>query len=109
MAVGPLLAHSVYFRLKDNSTEARKKFIASCKKYLTDHPGTAFFAVGGRALDIEWAVSDRGFDVVLLLVFESKAAHDEYQDSPRHQQFLEENEPNWAEIRVFDAYVEQEY
>jgi hypothetical protein len=108
MAIGPLLAHSVYFRLKDSSLDAKKRFAASCKKYLTDHPGTVFFSVGSRAEDIHWPVSDCGYDVVLLLVFENKAAHDEYQDSPRHQQFLEENEPNWAEIRVFDAYVEQE-
>ncbi len=106
MAVQPMLAHVVYFTLKDRSTTAKKMLVASCKKYLTDHPGTAFFAAGLRAEDIEWTVSDRQFDVVLHLVFKNKAAHDEYQDSPRHQQFLEENEANWAEVRVFDAYVE---
>ncbi len=106
MPAEPLLAHSVFFALKDNSHEAKKRLVASCKKYLTDHRGTIFFAAGSRSCDIQWSVSDRRFDVALYLVFQNKAAHDEYQDSPRHQQFLEENEPNWAEIRVFDAYVE---
>lgn len=102
-----LLAHSVFFTLKDKSPEAKKRLIASCKKYLTDHPGTVYFAAGSRAEDLEWPASDVHFDVALHLVFASRQAHDEYQDSPRHQQFLEENEPHWAEIRVFDAYVEQ--
>ncbi|MCR4412101.1 MAG: Dabb family protein [Thermoguttaceae bacterium] len=106
MPTEPLLAHSVLFTLKDNSDEAKKRLVASCKKYLTDHRGTVFFAAGTRATDIRWPVSDQRFDVALLLVFQNKAAHDEYQDSPRHQQFLEENEANWAEIRVLDAYVE---
>jgi len=65
-----------------------------------------FFAVGARAEEIEWSISDRGFDVVLHLVFESKAAHDQYQDSARHVQFMAENDDNWKEVRVADAYVE---
>ncbi len=59
------------------------------------------------AEDIRWSVSDCDFDVALHLVFENRAAHDAYQDSPQHQRFLEENEGNWKAIRVFDAYVGQ--
>jgi len=102
-----LLAHSVFFTLRDKSPEAKKRLVASCKKYLTDHPGVVYFAVGSRAEDLHWPVSDARFDVALHLVFASRQAHDEYQESPRHQQFLEENESSWAEVRVFDAYVEQ--
>ena len=103
----PMLAHSVYFSLKDNSLEAKKRLVASCRKYLTDHPGAIFFAAGWRADEIQWSVSDLAFDVALHLVFRDKAAHDEYQDSPRHAQFLDENEENWEQIRVFDAHVGQ--
>ena len=39
-------AHSVYFSLNDNSDEAKQELVASCKKYLSGHPGTVFFAVG---------------------------------------------------------------
>lgn len=106
--IGPWLVHTVFFTLKDDTPEGRKRLVASCKKYLTDHPGTVFFAVGIRATDIEWTVSDTKYHVVLHLVFESKMAHDEYQESPRHQQFLEENEADWADVRVADAYVEHE-
>jgi quinol monooxygenase YgiN len=105
-SAGPMLAHSVYFTLEDNSDEAIRQLIAACKQCLSDHPGTVFFAVGRRAEEIEWSISDRNFDVALHIVFESKAAHDAYQDSPRHGQFIEENEANWKQIRAVDAYVE---
>jgi hypothetical protein len=102
---GPMLAHSVFFTLQDNTAEMKGRLVASCKKYLTGHPGTVFFAAGTIAEDIAWSVSDRRFDVALHVVFADKAAHDAYQDSPRHQAFLEENESNWKELRVFDAYA----
>jgi hypothetical protein len=102
-----MLAHSVYFSLSDNTPAAKKQLVAACKEHLSGHPGTVFFAAGTLAEDIEWPISDRDFDVVLQLVFQDKAAHDRYQDSPRHAQFLEENANNCREIRVFDAYVEQ--
>jgi hypothetical protein len=102
-----MFAHSVYFSLTDNSPQAKERLVAACKKHLTGHPGTVFFAAGTLAEDIRWSVSDRDFDVALHLVFESRAAHDVYQDSPQHEQFLEENQSNWKAIRVFDAYVGQ--
>jgi hypothetical protein len=101
-----MFAHTVYFSLHDASAAACQKLVAACKRDLSDHPGTVFFAAGTRAADIDWSVSDREFDVVLHLVFQDRAAHDTYQDSKRHQQFLGEHEANWREIRVFDANVE---
>jgi hypothetical protein len=101
-----MLAHTVYFTLHDSSPAACQKLVAACKRDLSDHPGTIFFAAGTRAKDLHWSVSDCEFDVVLQLVFQDRAAHDAYQDSERHQQFLEEHEANWREIRVFDANVE---
>lgn len=100
------LVHSVYFSLNDNSPEAKKRLIEACQRHLAGHPGTVLFAVGTLADDIRWPVSDTDFDVALHLVFEDRAAHDAYQDSPRHEQFLAENEGTWSAIRVFDAYVE---
>ena len=50
-------------------------------------------------------VNDLNFDVSLHLVFASKAAHDKYQDHPRHLKFVEENKENWEKVRVFDSYL----
>jgi len=100
-----MLSHAVYFSLKDNSEAAQDKLIAACKKYLSGHPGTISFAVGKLAPEFARDVNDRDFEVALLLVFKDKAAHDQYQQADRHQQFIAECKDNWKKVRVFDAYV----
>jgi len=102
-----MLAHNVYFRLNDNSEKATAELIAACKKYLTGHPGTEFFAVGDLADDCTRPVNDRDFDVALHVVFATKADHYQYQEAPAHLQFIEENKANWRTVRVFDSYVER--
>ena len=99
-----MLAHSVYFSLNDNSEEAKRKFVASCKRYLTGHPGTVFFAVGALAEPYVRPVNDRDFDVGLHVVFKDVAAHDAYQQHERHLAFVAENKNNWKQVRVFDSY-----
>ena len=100
-----MVAHMVYFTLKESSPEGRKKLIAACDKYLTDHPGTVFYGAGPVAEEFDREVNLRDFDVALQLVFKNKAAHDEYQEAPRHKRFIEENRETWKTVRVFDAYL----
>ncbi len=102
---GPMLAHNVFFSLKDNSAEAKKKLVDACKKYLAKHPGEVFFAAGTIAEDLNRPVNDRDFDVALHIVFKDKASHDKYQDAERHKQFIEEGKDNWKKVRVFDSVV----
>jgi len=104
-ADGPQLAHMVYFKLKDNSDGSRAKLVASCKLLLNGHEGTVSFATGTLAGDFTREVNDRDFDVSLHLVFVNKAAHDKYQEHPRHLKFVEENKENWEKVRVFDSYL----
>jgi hypothetical protein len=106
-AGGPMVAHNVYFTLKDNSPDAKRKLVEACKTYLTKHPGTVFFAAGTLAEELKRPVNDRDFDVGLHLVFKNLAAHDQYQEAPRHKRFIEENKDNWKKVRVFDSLVEQ--
>ena len=100
-----MLAHNVYFSLKDTSDAAKTALVDACHKYLRDHPGVAFFAAGTLAGDMNREVNDRGFDVALHIVFKSKADHDRYQVHEKHQKFIAENQANWARVRVFDSYV----
>src|SRR5438445_2416621 len=92
---GPMLAHMVYFSLKDNSPQAREKLVAACKKYLTKHPGEVFFAAGTLAEELKRDLNDRDFDVGLHIAFQDKKAHDAYQEAARHKQFIDENKDNW--------------
>ena len=81
--------------------------MAACKKYLSKHPGTVFFAAGVLAEDLKREVNDRDWDVGLHIVFKNQAAHDQYQDAPMHQEFIDENKANWKKVRVFDSFVSQ--
>lgn len=105
--VGPMLAHDVYFALKDNSAEAKKKLVAACKKHLSGHPGEVFFAVGTRAEDLKREVNDTDFDVALHIVFKTREDQDKYQEAERHKLFIKENRDNWKKVRVFDSVVEK--
>jgi hypothetical protein len=100
-----MLAHMVYFTLKDGSPAAVEKQLAECRKYLTNHPGTVYCGIGTRTPDLTRDVNVTDFHVGLHLVFRNRAAHDAYQVHPRHLQFIEQNKPHWASVRVFDADV----
>ena len=99
------LAHMVYFKLKDNSADAKQKLVAACQKYLSGHEGEVYFSAGSLAEDLKREVNDRDFDVSLNIVFKDRACQDKYQDHARHHQFIDENKSNWSKVRVFDSYV----
>jgi hypothetical protein len=101
-----MLAHNVFFSLRDKSPEAKAKLINSAKMYLTAHAGVLFFAVGELAEELNRPVNDLDFDVALHIVFANKADHDLYQDAPRHNKFVEECKEGWAKVRVFDSIVD---
>jgi heme-degrading monooxygenase HmoA len=99
-------AHDVYFSLNDPSPAARVALVAACQKYLAGHDGQLFFSVGVLAAELQRPVNDRDFDVALHITFASRAAHDAYQQHPRHKQFIAEQQQNWKQVRVFDSTVE---
>lgn len=98
-----MLAHVVYFTLKDRSTAGVQRQLDACQKYLTDHDGVVFFGVGTRTPDLSREVNDKQFDVGLHVIFRDRASQDAYQTHPRHLQFIEENKPHWTQVRVFDS------
>jgi hypothetical protein len=106
-AGGARLSHDVYFTLKDNSADAKKKLVEACKKYLTGHDGATSFSAGVRAEELNGPVNDKDFDVALHIVFKDKASYDKYLKSEQHQKFLAENRDGWKQVRVFDAWVEE--
>lgn len=103
---GPNISHDVFFTLKDDSPAARQALIDGCKKYLVDHDGVLFFSVGTLTKELNRPVNDRDFDVALHMVFRDRAAHDAYQVSPRHQDFVAANSDAFEKVRVFDSDVD---
>jgi hypothetical protein len=102
---GGILAHDVYFSLNDDSPEARQALVEACRKYLSGHEGTRFFAAGSRAVELKRDVNDTDFDVSLHVYFESEAAHEAYQKDARHLEFIGKMQGNWKSVRVFDSWV----
>ena len=102
---GQMIAHNVYFSLNDSSPAAKQKMVDACKKYLSKHDGTVFFAAGTLTDELKREVNDRDFDVALHIVFDSLAAQEKYQDAPDHHKFIDENKGNWKKVRVFDSTV----
>ena len=100
------LAHDVYFSLNDASPAARDALVAACKKYLTGHEGIVAFSVGVLAAELEPSGERSRLRRRAPHHFASRAAHDQYQDAPRHKQFIEENQNNWKKVRVFDSLVD---
>lgn len=103
---GQMLAHMVYFSLKDPTPANKQKLVAACKKYLSKHPGEVFFAAGTLCEELKRPVNDLDFDVALHIVFADKKAQDVYQDAPRHLEFINENKDSWKKVRVFDSVVQ---
>jgi hypothetical protein len=101
-----MLAHMVFITLKQSTPANRRQLIEACKKYLSDQAGVVYFSVGILSEDYRRDINDRNFDVSLHLVFADHAAHDAYQLDPRHLQFVAEQKPTWASVRVFDSEVQ---
>ncbi len=101
-----VLAHDVYFELKDDTPAARAALVAACRKYLTGHEGTVSFSAGTLVEEHARPVNDRAWDVALHIYFKDKASHDLYQEAARHKQFIAEQQANWKTVRVFDSWVE---
>ena len=101
-----MLSHIVYFTLNDSSDTACQKLVADCHRYLKPHEGIAFYAAGTLAKEYQRPVNDQAFHVALNVIFVTKEAHDAYQTSDAHLQFIAENKENWSQVRVFDAHVE---
>jgi hypothetical protein len=97
------LSHMVYFTLNDDSEAKVKELVDACKHYLDHHPGLVHFSVGTLNPDLARPVNDRGYQVAINVIFDSRESHDLYQVAPRHLQFIAEQKSNWKQARVFDS------
>ncbi|MDE0904771.1 MAG: Dabb family protein [Planctomycetota bacterium] len=98
-----MITHTVFFTLQDSSSESVQALIAAARTHLAPHDGIRHFSAAPRALGLDRPVTDTEFHVALCIAFESRAAHDLYQETPAHQSFIDECQANWAEVRVFDS------
>ena len=98
-----MLGHMVYFTLKDRSAANVQKMLEACRKYLTNHPGTEFFAVGTLVPDLTRPVNQLDFDMALQMVFEAAPPTTPIRSTRGTWSSSKRTRPNWERVRVFDA------
>ena len=108
MASTDLIVHDVYFLLHDRIAGGP----AAAPRRLPPTPARPRRASSSSAAASSPSrstrdVNDRDWDVGLHIVFRDLAAHDAYQDSGPHQQFIAENKATWKNVRVFDSVTTQ--
>jgi hypothetical protein len=103
--VAPVLVHSVFFTLKDQSPAAREHLIEDCYRELASIEGITSFYAAARDEGLARDANDVEFDVALTVVFRDRAALDHYLPDERHQRFVAGHKDGWAKVRIFDSRV----
>jgi hypothetical protein len=97
-----MFVHMVFFWLKEGTPEAaRQQLLEDCNTYLKEIP-TVRQLWAGRPAMTPRDVVDNSYDVGLCVVLDDAAAHDVYQEHPRHLEFIGRNKPNWQRVQVYD-------
>ena len=100
------IVHTVYFVLADRSADAIRVFSEACVSLLSGHDGQTRFALGTRALNIRRTVSALDYDIMMTMTFVGMEALDEYQRSPRHDEFITATAGMSTDRTVYDSFVD---
>ena len=104
-APATMLIHSVFFWLKPELTAAQRADFRRGVESLAAIQAIEKVYVGAPAATAQRSIIDHSYTVALTVVCRDVAAHDAYQVAPDHLKFIEENKPNWKQVRVFDSKV----
>lgn len=96
-----MFVHNVLFTLKGDKAVSGPALLAAMEKHLRGVPGVRHLWTG-KPLQARRPVIDNDYDVALCVVFDDQAAHDVYQEHPKHLAFIKEASVNWSKVRVID-------
>jgi hypothetical protein len=97
-----MFVHHVFFWLKpSNTSEEVQKFEKSVSS-LKEIKSVKLADIGKPAVT-DRPVIDTTYSYSLLLVFDSLAAHDEYQVDPVHLQFVADCSALWDRVLIYDS------
>jgi hypothetical protein len=99
----PMLAHHVYFWLKNpDSAEDRKKLIQGLKT-LGKIETVRQIHIGVPAATEKRDVVDNSYSASELLFFDDLAGQNVYQEHPIHKKFVEDCSALWTKVIVYDS------
>jgi len=96
-----MFSHVVIFWTQPNSPNAPDEVIAAANQYLAPISGIVHFQ-GGKMVRSHRDVVDQTYQVGLCIQFETKKAHDEYQEHPSHLKFVASCQTLWTKVTVYD-------
>jgi hypothetical protein len=97
-----MFSHVVIFWTDSTKPGAADALVAGGLEYLKNIPGLLHFHIGKMAKSHR-PVVDQSYQVALNLVFPDKKTQDEYQDHPRHIEFVEKVfKPNCVKVVIYD-------
>lgn len=100
------LVHVVAFTLEEGGTAGRDEALAlvrDLREDLAPIPGIVHLHAGIRDPRFERPSNLQDFDVLLVIEFTDKDAHDAYLVDPRHRAVVDAWTPRLRGIRVLDA------
>ncbi len=97
--------HHVYFWLKEpDNEEANQKFLKELTTFIDQ--GTMIRSKHiGKPADTSRPVIDSSYSYSLMVTFDTKADHDEYQAFQPHKTFIANAEHLWERVLVYDSVL----
>lgn len=99
------LAHTVFFWLTEESTEADKKNFEEGLRKLSTVESIDKFFWGPPAATPKRDVIDNSYDYAINAFFKDLASQDAYQKDPVHLEFIEKYKQLWARVQVYDNQI----
>ena len=105
-SVKPVFIHAVYFWLHDTVTDAEKAEFISLLRSFKKIKGVKRIYVGHPA-GTPRTVVDNTYDVALIVQFQDKAGHDDYQTDQIHKDAIRIFEGWIEDIRIYDMVTQK--
>jgi hypothetical protein len=94
--------HAVFFWLVNEDEKTKKAFLAELRKFIDQADMITSQHIGTPA-DTDRPVIDNTYTFSLILSFDSKKEHDEYQEHQLHKDFISNASSLWVKVQVYDS------
>lgn len=95
--------HCVFFTLKAGTPESEvESLIADGHKILAKVPTVRKIDTGRRDTRMNRDVNEKEYTVGLVVYFDDKAGHDQYNESELHTEYVNKHKEHWAKVVVYD-------
>ncbi len=96
--------HAVFFWLVNEDEKTKKAFLAELRKFIDQADMIRSQHIGTPA-DTDRPVIDNTYSYSLILSFDSKKEHDEYQEHQLHKDFIANASSLWEKVQVYDSIL----